>query len=249
MGTRRSIMNELGTPQAPHWGQWHGGVGRETEWRQRPEAGPGRGRSKSAGWPVGVLLLVVSLGLFSFVPDATASGDHGCKKVAITPLDTPVDGNAFLCSDAHGVRAWLYGKGFKPGDAYTVWLFYWDDPSQCATPGQCGLADGPTPVPCGGPLIPSNFNPLVVIGRLDSAVAPRHGALYFAGQVRGMRLSSGSQVWLFIGAHGKADASDNRVRARQLLTPEDPPLGVPHLGNCVDGPRSGSAAIAIFNIP
>jgi hypothetical protein len=24
---------------------------------------------------------------------------------------------------------------------------------------------------------------------------------------------------------------------------------VPHLGNCVDGPRSGSAAIAIFNIP
>jgi len=64
-----------------------------------------------------------------------------------------------------------------------------------------------------------------------------------------MRLSSGSQVWLFIAAHGQADASDNRARARQLLTPEDPFLGAPLLGNCVDGVKSGSGVIAIFSIP
>ena len=44
--------------------------------------------------------------------------------------------------------------------------------------------------------------------------------------------------------------SDNRARARQLLTPEDPVLGAPQLGNCVDEPSDPAAgAIAIFNIP
>lgn len=247
MGTKRSVVNGLGTPHAPHWGQWHGGAVRETAWRQRPEAGPGRGRSKSAGWPVGVLLLVVSLGLFSFLPDATAGGAHGCKKVAITELETPVEGNAFLCSDAHGVRAWLYGKGFEPGHAYTVWLFYIDDPLTCAKPGQCEAGDAAPPGQCEGPLDLRGYKSVETVGRLDSAVAPRHGALYFAGQVRGMRLSRGSQVVLFIGSHGMAE-SDNLARARQLLTPEDPALGAPQLGNCVDGLKSGFGAIAIFNI-
>jgi hypothetical protein len=203
---------------------------------------------KIASLPVSFLVLLLSLGLLSFLPDAAAGDDDGCMKAAINPLATPVHGDAFLCIDAQGVRARLHTQASTPGDAYTIWFFYWDDPSQCATPGQCGPEDGPTPGPCGGPLVPSDFNPLVVIGRLDSAVAPRNGKVHFAGRVRGMHLSSGSQVWLFIGAHGEAHASDNRARARQLLTPEDPSLGAPQLGNCVDQP-SVSAAVAIFNIP
>lgn len=248
MGTRRSVMNGLGTPHAPHWGQWRGGTGQEREWRQRPEAGSGRGRSKSAGWPVGVLLLVVSLGLFSFLPDATAGDDHGCLLAAINPVATPVHGHAFLCSDAHGVRARLHAKGLEHGDAYTIWFVYWDKPSECAIPGECGPGDIFPPGQCEGPLDLRGFDPLGVLGRLDSAVAPHNGKETFAGRVRGLRLSSGSQVWLFIAAHGKAETSDNRARARQLLTPEDPPIGAPLLGNCVDGLRTVPAAIAVFNI-
>jgi hypothetical protein len=193
--------------------------------------------------------LLLSLGLFSFLPDAVADDDDSCKKESIVALgDTPIQGNAFLCIDVTGVRARLHAKGLEYGDAYTIWFFYWDDPSQCATPGQCAPGDAAPPGQCEGPLDLRGFNPLVVLGRLDSAVAPRNGKVNFAGQVRGLRLSSGSQVWLFIAAHGEAHASDNRARARQLLTPEDPSLGAPLLGNCVDQP-SGPAAIAIFNIP
>jgi hypothetical protein len=71
----------------------------------------------------------------------------------------------------------------------------------------------------------------------------------FSGRIGGLRLSSGSQVWLLLYSHGPANMSDNRRRARQLLTPEDPPAGVPNLGNVVDGPGSTPNAIAIFDLP
>jgi hypothetical protein len=211
--------------------------------------GQGGVRRKRACLPLGVLLLVVSLGLFSFLPDAAADDVDGCNKESLVAFgDTTIRGEAFLCIDATGVRARLHAKGLTPGDAYTVWFFYIDDPSQCATPGQCAPVDGAPPGQCEGPLDLRGFNPLVVLGRLDSAVAPRSKG-NFAGRVGGLRLSSGSQVWLFIAAHGKAETSDNRARARQLLTPEDPALGAPGLGNCVDGVGPMSAALAIFNIP
>jgi len=211
--------------------------------------GQGGAKRKLACLPIGVLLLVLSLGLFSFLPDAVAGDDHGCKKESIVALgDTPIQGDAFLCSDATGVRARVHAQGLEHGDAYTIWFFYIDDPSQCATPGQCAPGDAAPPGQCEGPLDLRGFNPVEVVGRLDSAVAPR-SKVNFAGRVRGLRLSSGSQVWLFIAAHGKAETSDNRARARQLLTPEDPALGAPQLGNCVDGVGPMSAALAIFNIP
>jgi hypothetical protein len=205
---------------------------------------------KIASLSVGVLLLLLSLGLLSFLPDAAADDVDGCKKESIVALgDPPIQGNAFLCIDPHGVRAELRVRALTPGDAHTVWFFYIDDPSQCATPGQCAPGDAAPPGQCEGPLDLRGFNPVEVIGRLDSAVAPHNGKVTFAGRVGGLRLSSGSQVWLFIGAHGEANAKDNLARARQLLTPEDPGLGAPQLGNCVDGARSVSAGIAIFNIP
>ena len=120
--------------------------------------------------------------------------------------DTSIRGNAFLCIDPHGVRAELRVRALTPRNAYTIWFIYIDDPSQCATPGQCGPEDSAPPGQCEGPLDLRGFNPLGVVGRLDSAVAPRNGKLTFAGRVRGLRLSSGSQVLLFIGGHGRANA-------------------------------------------
>jgi hypothetical protein len=75
----------------------------------------------------------------------------------------------------------------------------------------------------------------------------------FSGNVRNLRLSSGSQVWLIAHFHGFASVDDNRELARQLLTPQDPILGVPAGGALVDlvnGQAKGRPAfIAIFDIP
>ena len=247
MGKKRSVVCGFGTTLSQHWSQWIGATVREQEWRQRPEAGQGGVRSKSACLPVGVLLLVLSLGLFSFLPDAVAGDDDGCMKASLVAVeDTPDPRQRFPLHRRERCARRLHTKGLTPRDAYTIWFFYTDDPSQCATPGNVVRAP---PDPCEGPLDLRGFNPLGVLGRLDSAVAPRNGKVNFAGRVGGLRLSSGSQVWLFVGAHGEAHASDNRARARQLLTPEDPVLGAPLLGNCVDGSKVEAAAIAIFNIP
>jgi hypothetical protein len=132
----------------------------------------------------------------------------------------------------------LHARELTPGDAYTIWFVYFDDPSKCATPGQCGALEDA-----------GNVNPVGVLGRLDSAVAPHNGKETFSGHVGGLHLSSGSQVFFFMARHGPANASDNRALARQLLTPEDPTIGAPQLGNFLDGFRQVPAAIAIFNIP
>ena len=42
--------------------------------------------------------------------------------------------------------------------------------------------------------------------------------------------------------------TDNRYRARQLLTPQDPSLG-DAMGAPIDGPVGQPVAIAVFNIP
>jgi hypothetical protein len=251
MGKQRSVVYGLGTTRSQHWDQGIGGRRREQECRQRPEVGQGRGRSKSACLPIGVLLLVVSLGLFSYLPDAAADDLDGCMKESLGAVgDTPIRGKAFLCIDSNGVRVELRARALTPRNAYTIWFIYTDDPSQCATPGNClAVPDSALPGQCEGPLDLRGFDPLGVIGRLDSAVAPRNGKMTFAGRVGGMRLSSGSQVLLFLAGHGRANASDNRARARQLLTPEDPVLGAPGLGNCVDGLGVEEVVLALFTIP
>ena len=42
-------------------------------------------------------------------------------------------------------------------------------------------------------------------------------------------------VWFLVFGHGAADMTDGRRLARQLLTPEDPSIGTPHLGVTPDG--------------
>jgi hypothetical protein len=246
MGKQQSVVCGFGTTLSQHWSQWIGGTVHEQEWRQSPEAGQGGVRRKIACRPVGVLLLVLSLGLCSFLPDAVAGDDHGCRKASLMALGTtPIHGDTFLCIDEEGVRARLYAKGLEKRNAYTIWFSYIDQRSKCAEPDLCG-PDAFVPA---DPADLPTFDPLGVVGRLDSAVAPRNGKVTFAGRVRGLHLSSGSQVQLFMLGHGEAHASDHRARARQLLTAEEPALGAPNLGNFVDGSKALPAAVAIFNIP
>jgi hypothetical protein len=164
-----------------------------------------------------------------------AHGDHACAAQEVASLDEPISGRAALCVTSRGLRAQMHTRDLVPGDAYTVWWVYFDDPSACATPGQCGPPD------FGG------ADPLAVFGRMDSAIPGERGRVRFHGQLRGMQPSGGSQVWLLIFGHGAADLEDGRQLARQLLTPEDAAAGAPHLG-IVGGPQGHPAAVAVFQL-
>ena len=185
------------------------------------------------------LLLVVGLGLLFPGAKAVASRkcDHKIKADVMPLLDSGIAGEATLCINDTGVRGSMVVEHLQPGDAYTVWFIYVDRPDLCV--------GGLNPPVC---VDPDSNKPLVVFGRFDSAVGPTDGEEEFEGRVRGLLLSRSSQVWLLMFGHGPADTNDHSHLARQLLTPEDPGAGVPHLGNVVDGPRFTPAAIAVFDI-
>ncbi|MDJ0704460.1 MAG: hypothetical protein QNJ46_14350 [Leptolyngbyaceae cyanobacterium MO_188.B28] len=119
-----------------------------------------------------------------------------------------------------------------------MWWVYFDDPKQCAEPGACGLS-----ADFGGE------NPVAVFGRMDSTIASENEGTYFIGRIGGFTPSEGSQIWMWIFGHGEANFDDGRRLARQLLTPELPGAGAPHLGNTIDGRQGFSAAIIKFDIP
>lgn len=177
---------------------------------------------------------------------ALAQSSQACQTVEVIPISEPIEGSATFCTTHWGVKGHSEVTGLTKGNAYTVWFVYFDDPTQCVHggPGVCGDADFFTEAPSG------ELDPLAVLGRFDSAVARRmNGNIKFRGRVRGMEPTSGSQVWLLTFGHGPADTSDGRRLARQLLTPEDPEIGVPHLGNHVDGPLWSPVSVAVFDIP
>lgn len=177
-------------------------------------------------------------------------------------------GHGSLCYTQDTLWSSLRVKGLTAGNAYTVWWVYIDDPESCVnfplqpngTPegvpfpepegyaGKCGLADFFTFNQAEGIL-----DPLAVFGRMDSVVAEdnrwtRRYGTHFSGELRGLSPSPGSQVWMFVFGHGPADYSDKRQLARQMLTPEDPLSGVPHVG--IEGRRYGyPAAVSVINIP
>jgi hypothetical protein len=197
------------------------------------------------------VFLVMGLGLLCLCTETRADG--ACRHnltVPLTDFDTGIAGNATLCIHRTGVRGSIEAQHLQPGDAYTVWFIYFDNPSTCVVPNNCGTSPndftGPQgPPPPGTP----PFKAPSVTGRFDSAVAPADGEEEFAGRVGGLSPSSGGLVWLLLFVHGPADMSDHDHLARQLLTPEDPVLDAPVMGNYVDGPRGKSAAIAVFQIP
>jgi hypothetical protein len=187
-------------------------------------------------------LLAAGAGVVATPATASADGD-GCHRRLKAPvaalLEPDINGHARLCLGREGVSGRMEVGHLQPGHAYTVWFVYLDDPTKCVGggPGVCGDADF------------AGAKPLGVFGRYDSAVAPRRGEEDFEGRVRGFRPRRGSQVWLLMFGHGPADTSDRSHLARQLLTPEDPAVGAPHLGNTVDGFLGTPAAIAVFTIP
>ncbi|MEM9529913.1 MAG: hypothetical protein AAGA23_03275 [Pseudomonadota bacterium] len=173
----------------------------------------------------------------------------------------PLGGGAGLCATRRGLQANMQVTGMKEGNAYTVWWVYVDNPGACvnfplttensevpvdeplgyATP--CGLADFFTPDESG-----EFLNPLVVFGRMDGAVAKQRNRHWLSGDFKDFVPASGSQVWLFVFGHGPADLEDKRQLARQLLTPEDPLSGIPHLG--IEGrPFGYPAGVAVFDVP
>ncbi len=176
-----------------------------------------------------------------------AMADGECDKQSIIPdpaglpfqIET-VSGKGTVCVKSGGLKGRVRAKGLVPGAAYTIWWVYFDDTSVCESsdePPFCGLADFGFPV----------GNPNAVFGRFGSRVAPRNGKAHFSDSVDGMQPSSGSQVWLLMFGHGPASGDGQRL-ARQLLTPEDPNAGAPHLGNFVDGPLGYPVAVTVHNI-
>ena len=154
------------------------------------------------------------------------------------PGAQPISGRSRLCVTSRGINASMIARDLVPGEVYTVWWIYFDDPTACVGggPGVCGEAD------FGGE------KPLAVLNRMDGAVAPRKGRRWFTDALRDFKPSEGSQIWLVLQRHGPAQEG-GEGRARQLLTHEDFALGgAPHLTNSVDGQRGFPNSLAVFQL-
>ena len=217
---------------------------------------------------IGPLVIVILLQMLPV--GAAQASDYwhwNCDNERITSfweediVGNELSGRGTICATPHGIWSTLKVRGLTQGNAYTVWWVYIDDPGSCANfplttdvaeipadepvgyAGSCGLADFFTPDPS-----EEFINPLAVFGRMDSVVARKRNFTRFAGDWRSFKPSSGSQVWMFIFGHGPADTSDKRQLARQLLTPEDPLSGMPHVG--IEGrPFGYPAGVVVFDIP
>jgi hypothetical protein len=198
-----------------------------------------------------ILLTLVSLtllcGLGMMYPFAYASAHTRCYEPDLVAVGNEFLRDATLCVDTKdGVSAEIKAKGLVSGNAHTFWFAYVDQPSQCAMgPGMCSPVDFGALPPSGNAMA----DPLGVFGRLDSTVVDKkNGKETFFGAIGGLHLSSGSLVILLLYDHGPAK-SDNRLLARQLLTPEDPAAGAPSLGIVANGSLFTERVIAIFNLP
>jgi hypothetical protein len=185
-------------------------------------------------WKSAAVFAIVAM---TIMVGSASAARADCDKVDLVSLVQPVTGWAKLCVTHKGLLGWMSVRDLVPGDAYTVWWIYFDDPSLCATPGACG-ADSDFAGP----------DPISVFGRLDSTVANEIGRTHFFGHVGGMEPSSGSQIWMLILGHDAADYGDPVHLARQLLTPEDPAAGAPHLGIVAHGAHFTPAALAVFDV-
>jgi hypothetical protein len=149
----------------------------------------------------------------------------GCLDAPATPLAaSKVTGGGGICLDDGGVHPTLRVGGLWPGDVYTGWLAYFDQPSTC-TQSPCGLVDLRGDDPPG------------VLARIGGGVAREDGELELRTDLPDLRLTTGSQVTLLLFNHGPAVDGDHRARARQLLTLQRPELGAPSGGATVDGAR------------
>jgi hypothetical protein len=187
--------------------------------------------------------LFVGLLTLSFVPRAAADCDQ-LLKAPVSPHGSAVQGSAELCIDEGLVRATMHTENLTPGDAYTIWFAYIDDPTKCGnySGGKSGVCQDQDF------FLPAE-NPAGVFGRMDGTIAGKNGRARFTGSFRDLRFSHGAVVLLIMFGHGPANGTDNRYLARQLLTPQLPLLGAPGLGAPGDGAPGHGVAVAAFNVP
>ncbi|MFN8637111.1 MAG: hypothetical protein U0893_24960 [Chloroflexota bacterium] len=158
----------------------------------------------------------------------------GCLDGPVVPLAaSKVTGGGGICLDDGGVHGTLRVGSLWPGDAYTGWLAYFDRPSTC-TQSPCGLVD-----------LRGNDPPGVVV-RIGGGVPREDGELELRADLPDLRLTAGSQVTLLLLNHGPASETDNRARARQLLTLQRPDLGAPVGGAVADGGKGWPHAEAVL---
>jgi hypothetical protein len=174
----------------------------------------------------------------------TAQAKGQCDNQDIIDLpfgESGVSGSATMCATPGGLKAQIRVQGLVPDNAYTMWWVYFDNQSGNDTECEGGFPDEAV---CGFPDFGSE-NPVAVFGRLGSVVAPRNGNAHFGDELSGMQASSGSEVWLLMFGHGAANMTDGRQLARQLLTPEDPNAGFPHLGV---NPYGYPVGVAVYTV-
>lgn len=178
---------------------------------------------------IGLVFIFIIMQFSLFLSVVQASGKVNCQMedFNLNAERTDATGVALLCETSRGLFGRASVMDLIPGNAYTVWWAYFDDTSGCVN------EDG-TKRPCGGPET-AGENPIAVFGRMSSFVAPENGHVHFKGVMRDFKPSEDSQMTILMIDHGTADMNDKRRLARQLLTPEVPRFGAPHLGNDVDG--------------
>ena len=196
---------------------------------------------------LGLAAIFVAFGFHPAVAQSEEASD--CDVLLKASVSDPhqvsgITGSATLCIDHSHASVSEWAENLHPGHAYTTWFAYIDDPAQCGQypggiPGVCADADAVLPA----------ANPPVVFGRMNGAIAGAKGRLQMTGEFRDLRFSHGSTVWIIMFEHGPASTADNRFLARQLLTPQLPPLGAPGLGAPADGNVGHGVALAAFNIP
>ena len=213
-------------------------------------------------------LVTIGLTLLTLPAQAVRADDHDrsyCDTEPLSNLWEPnilgntLTGKGKVCVTPQGLKSNMTVRGLTPGFAYTVWWVYIDRPDLCvpvwldppAVPfpeprnyaGACSFVDFFTFDQGAGIL-----DPLVVFGRMDSAIPKEDGVTRFSGTLNGMKPSPGSQIWMLVFGHGPADMSDGRQLARQLLTPEDPLSGIPHLG--IEGrPFGYPSNVVVITVP
>ena len=162
----------------------------------------------------------------------TAAG-AACPRASIVALaNSGVRGHAEVCVTAVGIRPRLEAGGLTAGHAYAALLGYFDRSASCRRP-ICQIGDTLGQDPAG------------VLARMDGGVASG-GEAVFGGDVRDLHPSLGSQIVLFLFGNGQASSTDNRLRARQLLTPRSPRLGAPAAGTIADGEAGLLVGYAAF---
>lgn len=183
--------------------------------------------------------------------NAKAQDNNGCQPLMTEVADfgtgSGISGRASLCYGASGVQVRMSADNLQPGQAYTVWFVYFDNPASCifapATDSPCGPPDLTRPLPDS---MHPDAAPAGAFGRMDSAVADQFGTARFSARLQDFHFSQGAHVHLVVFRHGPA-SNDNYARARQLLTPEAPGLGSPGLG--LGAQKGFMAGGAIFHIP